>query len=290
MIRGVVFLRDLIRAIRRDDIPGASAELAFRFLFALFPFFIFLAALSGFVMSWLGVADPSGRVVTAIGDMLPRETTSLLEEQLRDVLETTRGGLLSASALIALWAASTGTRTLMKMIDRAHGVEGDRPLVSTYILSLILTLLAAGAFVGGFVLLVVGRALAEILGLEGIWATVIDLARIPVVFLAVLAAVTFVYRVAPSVAIPPGQALPGAVVAVALWLTATLGFVFYLSNFGAYGETYGALGAVVVLMLWFYITALVLLLGAEVNAIIASGSDQLEAEATEAEAAAESLH
>ncbi|MEX1022594.1 MAG: YihY/virulence factor BrkB family protein [Dehalococcoidia bacterium] len=265
-------LRALVREIQEDDVTGAAAELAFRFLFALFPFFIFLAALASFGAEWLGIEDPTQRIISQIGNALPSEGASVLEGQLSAVFESRNAGLLSFGAIAALWAASTGTKTMMKGMNRAYDAEEDRPFLQKQAVGLGLTLLGGLSFIAAAVVLIVGQVvgsdIAAALGLGEVWSVAVNIARIPVVILVLLDGVAFIYWATPNVDIPFRSVLPGAIAFVVTWVVFTLGFGFYVANFGAYEATYGALGGVIVLMMWLYITSLVLLAGAEVNAIL----------------------
>lgn len=266
------FSRDLIRNVGERDIMGSAAELAFRFLFALFPFFIFLAALSGFVARWLNINDPAHRLVTQLGDVLPADAAAVVERNLEGVFESNSAGLLSFGAIVALWAASSGTKTVLKEIDRAYHASGERPFLRKQVLGFTLTLLGGVAFLVATVVLIVGQVvgheIASAIGFGDAGATLVTLARIPVVLVILVVTITFIYRVAPNAPVTVRQVLPGAVLFVVLWLLATLGFAIYVANFGAYEATYGALGSVIVLMTWLYLSALMLLLGAEVNAVL----------------------
>src|SRR5689334_13878569 len=132
----------LLAEVKRDDVPGMSAELAYRFLFAVFPFGIFVAALTAFVASWVGIDDPTQKIVGAVSDNLPPDIAGAIAPQIQAVIGTTRPGLLTFGAIAALWAASGGTNALIKAMNKAYEVEEDRPLVPRYGLAIGLTLLA----------------------------------------------------------------------------------------------------------------------------------------------------
>lgn len=273
-------LRSLVRQALGDDIVGLSAELAYRFLFALFPFMIFLAALGGFVSSWLGVADPATRVIDALGGDLPPELMATIRPELEAVLGATNAGLLSFGAVAALWAASGGTNALIKAMNRAYGVEDTRGFVRRYALAVGLTLLAVGGIIASFVVIAGGAVLsAELvapLGIGSVAWTAIEILRYPLVLSLLIVAVAVLYRLAPAVRAPWRRALLGATVFAVGWVLTTAAFSLYLSHVGDYASTYGTFAGVIVLMSWFYLTALVLLIGAEVVASWSRGlaSDQ----------------
>jgi membrane protein len=263
----------LFAEIQADDVPGLSAELAYRFLFALFPLFIFIAALGGFAAGLLGIQNPTDRLMQMIGETLPANARSLVTDQLRGVLQGGQGGLLSFGILAALWAASSGMKSTMKAMNRAYDVEESRSFLKKNLVGIGLTLLLGAAIILGFVLLMAGQffasQIASALGMQEGFSLLVQIAQWPVAALVLLFGMAFLYWAAPNTDIPFRWITPGAVMFVIVWLLATLAFGFYVSNFGNYNATYGALGAVIVLMLWFYISAFVMLLGAELNAVLA---------------------
>lgn len=263
-------LRSLARRALDHDIAGLSAELAYRFLFALFPFMLFLSALGGFVASWLGIADPATRAIDAVSSEVPPELVATIRPQLEAVLGSTSPALLSFGAIAALWAATGGTNALIKAMNRAYGVEDTRSFLGRYVVAVGLTLLVVGGIIASFAAIAGGAVLsAEVvapLGIGSVVWTALELLRFPIVVMLLVVAVAILYRLAPAVRAPWTRAFLGATVFAIGWVVATVGFSVYLSRFGSYASTYGALAGVIVLMLWFYLTALVLLLGAEVVA------------------------
>lgn len=268
----VAFSKALYREVQRDDVSGAAAELAYRFLFALFPFLLFLVTLSGFVADWLGVDNPSQELLEEIGTALPGDARSVLQTQLDRMFEDGNAGLLSVAILGALWAASGGMKSLVKAMNRAYGVQESRSFFHQQVLGVGLTLLGGLTFIAAAVLLVVGQivgeAAADAIGFEGVWTLVVSLARIPVALVVLLLATAFLYWFAPNANLPFRWVTPGAVMFTLVWLVATMGFAFYVANFGSYASTYGAVGGVIILMTWLYITSFVLLVGVEINALL----------------------
>ena len=116
--------------VQRDDVGGLAAELAYRFLFAIFPFGIFVAALTAFVAGAVGIEDPTGKIIGALGDNLPRDLANGVRPQIEAVIGTSRPGLLTVGAIAALWAATGGTNALIKGLNRS-GSRSSRPLASS---------------------------------------------------------------------------------------------------------------------------------------------------------------
>src|SRR3954451_6301724 len=274
---------------REHDVTGLSAEMAYRFLFALFPFALFLAAVAASVAGVLGLGDPTGRIIDGLGDNLPPDLAGPVRVELEQVIGQGRPGLATLGALVALWAATTGTMTVIKAMNRAYDVSEDRPLVGRYLLGLGLTVAGSIGIILAFVTIVGGALLTEQvvgrLGLQGAWG-VISLLRWPLVFALLVLAATVMYRVGPNFTPSWRAALTGAIVFALGWLVTTGAFAIYVANVADYGATYGTLGSVIVLMIWLYLTGLVLLVGAEIVAILVHRADPEGIETRRSEIAA----
>lgn len=261
-----------VRQVMKDDVGGLAAELAYRFLLALFPFFIFLAALGGFVAEVFNVENPTDRIMDLLEGRIPSDAASVLSRQLEGVVESQNPGLLSIGILGAVWAASGGVGAVIKAMNRAYDVQESRPFWRKYALQVGLTLLAGTFIIGAFALLlagqIFGQELADALGVGGLFALLISLGRWPVVIALLLVAVAFLYWAAPNAKLPFKWITPGSVLFTVVWLAATYGFGLYVAHFGSYNATYGALGGVVILLVWLYLSAFILLVGAELNAVL----------------------
>lgn len=268
----LAFLGRLYQKAKDDDVSGGAAELAFRFFLALFPFFIFLAALGGFLANMVSIENPTEEIMDQLGRSLPPDAASVLRQQLEDVIQSRDAGLLSAGIIGAVLAASGGVGTMMKMMNRAWGVRETRPYLLRMALAVALTAVGGTLLVSAFTLFVVGQVygvrIGEELGLGREAAALFALARWPVVTALALLATAVLYWAAPAQRVPLRWLTPGAVLFTAGWLLATYLFGVYVSRLGSFNETYGALGSVVVLLLWFYITAFLFLFGPEVNALL----------------------
>ena len=262
--------------VQRDDVAGLAAELAYRFLFAVFPFGIFVAALTAFVAGAIGFADPTGQILGAIGDNLPKDIASGIRPQLEAVIGTVRPGFLTFGALAALWAATGGTNALIKAMNRAYVVEETRPLVPRYALAIALTLFGSIGILVAFVTIVGASLLTSqvvtMLNLDQTIVNVIGLLRWPAMFVLLCVAVGILYRFAPNFRAPWRWCFAGGAIFSIGWLLATGLFALYVANFANYSNTYGALGGVIVLMLWFYLSALILVAAA---ALVAAALKEL---------------
>ncbi len=270
--RLVADAREFWRELSADDVSDFAAGLSYRFLLALFPFFLFITALGGVIARVLNAENPSGELLERFGDTLPSDARSVIDTQLASVLGEQQPGLLSIGLLGAIWAASGGMGATMKAMNRVYDVEETRPFWKKTLLAVGLTLLTGAFFVGAFVLAVAGQAIANAIadaaGLGEFGRAVMLGARYLLAVGMLLMAVAFLYWAAPDARLPFRWMSPGAVMFAAVWFLATIAFGWYVSNFGSYNATYGALGGVVILMIWFYLTAYILLAGAELNAML----------------------
>jgi len=248
--------------------------MAYRFLFAVFPFGVFVAALTAFVAAALHVDNPAGKLLSGIGDNLPKALGDAVKPELTHLLGTTHPELVSVGAIAALIAANGGTQSLIKGMHRAYDVPETRPLVLRYLVSLGLTLVAAVGVLLSFVTVIGGAALtgwlADVAGLGRSAPAILDAVRWPVVFIGLTVAVAVMYRYAPNLVAPWRWIFVGSVAFTVGWLVATAALGWYVDHFADYGATYGSLGGVIVLMLWFYVSAFLLITGAELTAALAS--------------------
>lgn len=257
-----------VKAYLEDDMMTYAAALAFRTLFALFPFMIFLVALLGFLripgfFDWL---------LNQAQTMLPEQATEQLEEVVGQVRDQGQGGLLSFGIIVAIWSSSVGVRSLMNGLNAAYDVEEECPAWKRYPLSILYTIALAFMVISAAGLMFIGPQvvgwLAEQVGLAGTFTTVWTWIRWPVAVFLLMLAVAIIYYAGPNVDQPFRLITPGSALAVSVWVAASLGFSYYVSNFGNYGATYGSLSAVIVLLFYFFISSAVLMFGAEVNAQI----------------------
>ncbi len=259
-----------IGEFQRDDIAGLSAELAYRFLFAIFPFGIFVAALSAFIATSLGFENPTGQIMGSVGDNLPPQIADVVRPQLEAVIGKTQPGLLTFGAIAALWAATGGMNALIKAMNRAWEVDDTRSFIPKTAVAVGLTILGSIGIVGSFVTIVGASLLTtEVTSRIGLDRSVVDLVsllRWPLVFVLLSLAVAVLYRLAPNFRAPWRWCVVGGALFSVTWIVATALFALYVANFANYANTYGALGGVIVLMLWFYLSAMLLVSAAAIVA------------------------
>lgn len=250
-----------------DELPTYTAALAFQLFFSLFPFLLFLVALISVLdlqpfFDWL-------REQAAL--MMPQAAMELVDMVIEQ-MQAQKVGLFSLAILLALWTASAAVRSVMEATNKAYGVKEGRPAWKRVPLSLFYTvaiaatlLLAAGIMVTGPQLL---GWLAQYVGIEQLVIELWAWLRWPLAAGLLMLTVAVVYYVAPDVQQEFRFITPGSVLAVVVWISASLGFGYYAQNFANYNATYGSIGAIIIFLLYLYISSAVLLFGAEMNAVI----------------------
>ena len=260
-------MRSLGRSIKNfsaDDMMVYAAALSYQLFFSLFPFVIFLLALLG-VLNLTSFFD---WLLKQSQTVLPGQASGMMQNILEQIRGQAAGGALSLGAVLALWSASTAVRMAMHALNVAYKVE-DRAAWKKFPLSLIYTALLAVLLIAAAVLMLIGPQLtswvAQQVGMGPVFATVWTWARIPVAIVLLMLVAALVYYLFPNTDQPFRLVTPGAVLAVIVWVLASLGFAWYVSNFASYNATYGALAAVIVLLFYFFISSAILLFGAELN-------------------------
>ncbi|HEV8653225.1 MAG TPA: YihY/virulence factor BrkB family protein [Actinomycetes bacterium] len=251
--------------IRDDKVPLISAGVAYYALLSLFPAIIALVSVYGLV------ADPGDvrAQVNNLASIIPEGSRTLITDQLTALTSTAGAGLSLGAAfgiLTALWSASSGMKALITGINIAYGEPESRKFLKLRGLALLLTLGAILTMAIALGVIVVLPVLIDhVFGPVG--GTVVGILRWPFLALLMIVGLAVLYRLAPDRDDPKWRwVTPGSVVATVLWVLASMGFSFYASHFGNYSKTYGSLGAVVILLFWLYLSAFVVLVGAEVNA------------------------
>ena len=251
------------------DVLGRAAQLAYFFLLSLFPFLLFLTALLGtFVESSAALRT---RLLEYIGALAPPETHSLLRKTVDEISASSGVGKIALGFLTGIWIASFGTGAIQEGLRLAYGVRETRPWWKTSLGTLLLTIALAllGACTLGVLLYggMIGRFLAASLGLGTAFHLAWRVLQWPLLLVFAFAFSVLTYRFASNLyARHWRRVVPGSVVAVGLWLSASFGLRLYLFLVPSYSKVYGSLGAVVALLLWLYLTGAAILVGGEVNA------------------------
>jgi membrane protein len=265
-------LRRTYREIVNKDAMGRAAELAYYFFLSLFPALLCVLA----VASLFPLQDFTQQVMQMLRPFAPAAVVEIIGNQMISLGERNDTGLLSVGILGALWSSSAAMVAVVSSMNKAYEIEEGRPWWKVRLTAILLTLGLAFFVVLSFVLILLGPEVAEPfarrVGLGPVFVWTWTLIRWPIAFVLVAVAIELIYYFAPDADQDWVWLTPGSVVATLLWLVGSLGFRYYAINFTDYEASYGLVGAVILLMLWFYLTGLVVVIGAEVNAEIEHAS------------------
>ena len=261
-----------VKEMIADDCLGLAAQLAYYLFLALFPAILFLLALGSF----FPLHDLAGALVQVLRPVASEDVIHIVADQIRRISESENGGLLTFGVLTALWSSSAAMVAATSALNAAYDIEEARPWWKVRVIAIGLTLALAVFVLLSFSLVLAGPEIAEYLGRTLRMGTVVEwswkVLQWPMVFALVSTGVGLVYYFAPDAEQDWVWITPGAVVAAILWLIASLAFRVYVTRFTDYNAAYGAVGGVMVLMLWFYVSSLAILVGAEMNAEIEHAS------------------
>ena len=269
---GELLRRTFQEAFFKDNCLGMAAPLAYYFFFALFPALLVLIAIAGY-FPFTTLVDG---LVETLGNVAPPEVLAIIADQLQKITSGEQGGLLTFGVLTAIWSSSAAMTAIIDTLNQAYDIEEGRPWWKVRLLAISLTLGTALFILVSMAFVLFGPTAAErvadALSLGAAFEWTWKILQWPLVFALASLGMATIYYFAPDAEQDWVWLTPGAVLATALWILATLGFKYYVANMGEYTETYGALGGVMVTMLWFYMSGLVILLGAEMNAEIEHAS------------------
>jgi membrane protein len=255
-----------------DDVPSLAAQQAYYYFFALFPALLALISIASF----FPVHNLVDEIVRMLGRVVPADVIGIITDQIKQISDSRTGGILTVAFLFTLWSSSNALLSMITTLNTAYDITEGRPWWKTRLTAIALTAGMALFILVSMTLIIAGPTLAERLasnlGLGDAFEWTWKIAQWPIVFVLVTTAIALVYHFAPDAEQDWVWITPGSVLATVLWLAVSLGLKMYISFAGNYNETYGAIGGVMVLLLWFYISGLVILIGAELNAEIEHAS------------------
>jgi len=260
---------EAIRRLFADEAIPLAGNIAFRTVFSLFPFLIFLTALAGF----LGTEDLAQRVVNYLLSVAPEQLVRPLEPEIRSILTVPRTGLLSISAVLTIWSAMAGVDSVRVGLNRAYDLRDTRSFWVTYLQNVLFVIGAAAgllAFASLIVFLPVALAFihAHAPDLRPSFST-IDALRYPLAILLLFSGLLMCHRILPAKRLNVLELLPGVLLTVAVWMLLTGVFSYYLVRFNTFASTYASLSGLFAAMFFVYLAALVLIFGGEVNRVLA---------------------
>ena len=266
-------LGEVVLGTRRNDLLGLAGQLAYFFLLFFFPFLIFLVSLTGLV-----IGNPEASLKSlfeALTGLVPATAQTLVFDYVDRTLRTANTGVLVLGILGALWLGQAASISITKAANRSYRLEENRPfwrlrgtcLIMTLGFTLLIAVLTLAMFnFGAYVSAIAGLPdSATSLGKPLSWA---------MVFVAITLALDLLYYLAPDAKLPFKWITPGGFLATILLFLADGALSYYVSKLGNYGQVYGQLGAVIVFMLWLYVTGLMVLLGLEINAVLARKAEE----------------
>jgi membrane protein len=274
-VLGPGVLRRVGRKVLDDDCPGLAGQLAYFTLFSMFPFLLSLVALAGLVID-----DPATVLKTLTERMqgfLPGDAVGLLEGYIDLTLRNADPSVLVFAVLATFWSGWAAADAIVKAVNRAYELQETRPWWKLWGISVLMVL--------GFVLVVMSLALVvfgpevgdyfqSLIGLPETFLALWDVLRWVGAFLAVSLAHALLYYVAPNAEVPFKWITPGGFAATVLILLSSVGLNLWVANLGRYDQVYGQVGAIMVLMLWLYVTGLMVLIGAEINAVLVRTAEE----------------
>jgi len=267
--------------IGEDEVSVRSAALAYYFVLAIFPAMLFLLSLLGYFAA--AGTQLRETLFTTLARVLPGSASDLVHKTLDEVTRSSGAGKALFGILGALWSASSGVSAVQESLNIAYDVKEDRPMWKQRAIAVGLTFALAVLVLGALALTLYGGDAAEWLGSHialGQAAVIAwKIVQWPVVLGCMFLAFAVTYYFAPSLEEPEWHWItPGSALGLVFWIVASLGFKIYLHFFNSYSKTYGSVGAVIILLLWLYITGLAILVGGEVNSAIGHAADAQQKE------------
>ncbi|MCD1257313.1 YihY/virulence factor BrkB family protein [Paenibacillus athensensis] len=253
------------RQFQENDALGLAAQCSYYFLLSVFPFLLFLMSLFAYLP--IGTQD----VISLLKEYIPGEVARGMEDTVVSLLNVKRGGALSFGIVLSLVSASAAMNAIVLAVNKAYGLSERRSFIHSRFLAMMLTLGMLIVIASALLLSVFGEWIGEWLyihthiSLDHIqtWNALRWVVNIVILFIVF----TGIYYIAPNTCLTCKSVLPGALFAALGWQVTSLGFSYYVNHFTNYSATYGSLGGVIVLMTWFYVSALIIIIGGEINAL-----------------------
>ena len=273
-------LKATVQEFQRDDALGLAAQLAYYLILALFPFILVLVSLMG----TFGSEELASEVLTYFQRVMPQQAYAIIETFTANIIsgQAEAPGLFTFGILFTIWAASGAFAALINALNRAYDVRETRPFWKVRSIAILMTLGLSILVLIGVLLLVlgpqIGDTIAQVFGLKDTFELVWNIARWPAALFFMVFTVALLYYFAPDVEQPFRWITPGGLIGVLLWVLASFAFNIYVSNFGSYNKTYGSIGAMIVLLLYLYISSLTILFGATLNAILIRIKEEISGE------------
>jgi membrane protein len=250
--------------VQENELTALAAQSTYYLVLSFFPFLIFLLTL----ISYTPLVQED--MLFEIRPFVPEETFALIMENIDNMLAARSGALLSSGMLVTIWLASNGMAAMLRGITKAFRDTERRPFWKVRGLAIVFTLAMGFLVILALLLVVFGQVIGEyvidLLGMPTVFHQVWRYSRLVVALVSMVFVFTLFYRFGPNRKIQLQQSLPGAIFSTLGWLVLSYGFAFYVNNFGNYNVTYGSIAGVVILLVWLYLSSVIILLGGEINA------------------------
>jgi membrane protein len=264
--------RRTVKEVINDNLFDLAAQQAYYFFFALFPAILTLISIASF----FPIANLVDESMQMLARVAPGDVMHVIADQMKKISDSNHGGILTFAFLLTLWSTSGAMVSIITTLNAAYGITEGRPIWKVRLTALALTIGMSLFILVSMALVLAGPAFAEHLANTMHLGTAFKwtwwVLQWPVVFVLVATAIGIVYYFAPDAEQDWAWITPGSIVATLLWVIVSLAFKLYITYFGNYNETYGTLGAFIVLLTWFYLSGLSILVGAEMNAEIEHAS------------------
>ncbi|HAE91484.1 YihY/virulence factor BrkB family protein [Tissierella praeacuta] len=264
------FLKELLFRMKDDSVTAIGAQLSYFLVLSAFPFLIFFLN----ILSYTPIARED--VLHSIITLLPLDTQRLISTLLIETIVTSNEALLSLSAITGIWAASKGIMALIRVLNKAYDVEETRSYLELRGIAILFTIALLVLLVMVLLTLVFGEVLGnrlfDFLGITKTFISFWKYFRVIISLCSMIFIFTLLYRFVPSIKnsnkISLKHSLPGAIFTSLGWIITSTIFSYYVNNFGNYGKTYGSLGGIIVLLIWLYISSIIIIMGGEINATL----------------------
>lgn len=260
-------IKNLAFRFNDDEVLALASELAYGLIFSFFPFIIFLMTFIGF--SPISSSD----VLEAIRPILPHSALDLVKNTIVEVVDTRNGHLLSLSLIITIWSASAGFNAVIRGLNKAYSEREKRSLLKVQLIAVLCTFALTFIIILTFLLLVfgeiIGNTLAARLGVFYIFTIAWNKLRYLIMSISAIFIFAALYRYTPCRRLTWKEVIPGAIFSTITLIVVSLGFAYYVNNFGNYSKIYGSIGTVIVLLTWLFMLSVILLMGGELNATLA---------------------
>lgn len=272
VVKAKVFLKDLVYRMKEDNVTAMGAQLSYYLILSIFPFLIFFLN----VLSYTPIARDD--VLHSLIVILPSDTQRLITDLLSETISKSSETLLSLGAITGICAASKGLMSLIRSLNKAYDIEEKRSYIELRgvailftLALLVLLLIVLSTLVFGEIL---GNMLFDYLGMTQKFIVIWQYLRVIISLGFMILTFTLLYKFSPSIRngnkISFSHTLPGAVFASIGWIFTSGLFSYYVNNFANYGKTYGSLGGIIVLLVWLYLSSIIIITGGEINATIRS--------------------